>query len=63
MKNDKLKNWSVEIFYFTFGQLDYWSEPAKEANLKESDSNNHIVLIQSSNGSVFTKCISLFAND
>ena len=45
-----LKNWSIGILQFTFGQLVYWSERAKEANLKESDWNNHMVSIQSSNG-------------
>ena len=35
MKNNKSKNWSVGIFQFTFGQLVYWSEWAKEANLKD----------------------------
>ena len=34
MKNNKLKNWSVEIFHFTFGQLVFWSGQAKEANVK-----------------------------
>ena len=37
LKNNKLKTCSVGIFYFTFGQLAYCSERAKEANLKESD--------------------------
>ena len=37
MKNNKLKNWSVGIFHFIFGQLVCWSERAKETNLKESD--------------------------
>ena len=37
MKNNKLKDWSVGIFHFTFGQLVYWSDRAKDANLKESD--------------------------
>ena len=37
MKNNKLKNCFVGIFHFTFGQLAYCSERAKEANLKESD--------------------------
>ena len=31
------QNWSVGIFQITFGQLVYWSEWAKETNLKESD--------------------------
>ena len=33
MKNNELKKWSVGIFHFTFGQLGYWSERAKEANI------------------------------
>ena len=37
MKNKKLKNLSVGIFHFAFGQLVYWSERAKEENFKESD--------------------------
>ena len=37
MKDNKLKNWPVGIFHFTFGQFAYWSERAKEANLKEPD--------------------------
>ena len=37
MKNNKFKNWPVGIFHFHFGQLVYWSEREKEANLKESD--------------------------
>ena len=37
MKNNKLKTRFVGIFHFTFGQLAYCSERAKEANLKESD--------------------------
>ena len=28
MKDNKLKNWSVGIFHFMFGQLAYWSERA-----------------------------------
>ena len=36
MKNNKLKKSSPGIFRVTFGQLVYWSEWAKEANLKES---------------------------
>ena len=32
-----LKNWSVGIFHFTFGQLVYWLERAKEVNLNQSD--------------------------
>ena len=47
MINNKLKNWSAGIFHFTFGQHVYWSEQAKEANLKES--------IRSSNGYLFHK--------
>ena len=35
--NNKLKNSFVGIFHFTFGQLVYCSERAKEPNLKESD--------------------------
>ena len=35
LKNNKLKNWSVGIFHFTFGQLAYWSEQEKGANLKD----------------------------
>ena len=37
IKNYKFKNCFVVIFHFTFGQLAYCSEGAKEANLKESD--------------------------
>ena len=37
MKNKKLKNWSIGIFHFTFGQIVYWSGSVKEANFKESD--------------------------
>ena len=37
MKNNKLKNCFVGIIHFTFGQLVYCSEQAKEPNLKESD--------------------------
>ena len=55
MKNSKLKNSFVGIFHFTFGQLAYCSERAKEANLKESDWDNHTVSIQSSNGYLFRK--------
>ena len=47
MKNDKLKNRSAGIFQFTSGQLVYWSEQAKVANVKES--------IRSSNGYLFHK--------
>ena len=54
-KNNKLKNWSVGISHFTFGQLVYWSERVKEAHLKESYWDNHIVSIQSSNGYLFHK--------
>ena len=55
MKNNKLKNCFVGILHFTFGQLTYCSERAKEANLKESDKDNHVVSIQSSNGYLFHK--------
>ena len=48
-KIKKLKHWSIGIFHF------YWSEPVKEANFKESDWDNHIVSIQSSNGYLFHK--------
>ena len=37
MKNNKLENCFVGIIHFTFGQLAYCSERAKEENLKESD--------------------------
>ena len=37
MKNNKLRKCFVGIFHFTFDQLAYCSERAKEANLKESD--------------------------
>ena len=37
MKNNELKNWSVGIFHFIFGQLVYWSERVNKANLKEPD--------------------------
>ena len=47
MKNNKLKNWSAGTFYFTFGQLVYWSQQAKEETLKES--------IRTSNGYLFHK--------
>ena len=47
LKNNKSKNWSAEIFQFNFGQLVYWSEQAKEANLEES--------IRSSNCYLFHK--------
>ena len=64
MKNNKLKNCFVGIFHFIFGQLAYSLERAKEANLKESDWDIHMVSIQSSNGYlVHSKCISLLAND
>ena len=67
MKNNKLKNCFVGIFHFTFGQLAYCSERAKEANLKESDRRNCMVRIESprAHGYIFTKCISLalLAND
>ena len=63
MKNNKLKNWSVGIFRFTFGQLVDWPERVKEASFKQSDLDNHMVSVQSSKGIFFTKCISLFAND
>ena len=53
MKNNKLKIWSVGIFQFTFGQLVYWSEWEKEASLKESDWDNYMVSVQSSNGYLF----------
>ena len=43
------------IFHFTFGQLVYWSEQAKEANLKKSDRDNHMVSIQSPYGYLFHK--------
>ena len=56
-----IKNWSVGIFHFTFGQRVYWSERAKEADLKESDWGNHMVSVQSSIN--VTECISLFEND
>ena len=52
MKNNKLKNCFVGIFHFTFGQLAYCSE---RANLKESDWDNDMVSIQSSNGYLFHK--------
>ena len=37
MKSNNLKNCFVRLFHFTFGQFAYYSERAKEANLKESD--------------------------
>ena len=55
MKDNKLKNCFVGIFHFTFGQLANWSELEKEANLKESDWDNHVVWIQSSNDYLFHK--------
>ena len=48
-----LKNCFVGIFHFIFGQLAYCSEGVKEENLKESDWDNHMVWIQSSNGYLF----------
>ena len=45
MKSNKLKDWSVGMFHFTFGQLVYWSERTEEADFKESDRDNHIRLI------------------
>ena len=55
MKNNKLKDCFVRIFYFTFGQVAYCSERVKEANLKESDVDNRMVSIQSSSGDLFHK--------
>ena len=49
------KSWSAGIFHFTFGRLTSWSARAKEANLKESHWDNHMVSIQSSNGYLFHK--------
>ena len=51
MKNKKLKNWSVGIFHFTFGQLVYFIEITIQ-----SEFNVLMALF-------FTKHISLFAND
>ena len=46
-------------FSLHFGQLVYWSERAKEANLKKSDWSQFKVLM-----AIFlTKFISLFVND
>ena len=64
MKTKKLKNWSIGIFHFTFGQLVYSSEGDKEAiTLK----NQIDITIQSQFNVLmayfFTKYISLFAND
>ena len=55
MKNNKLKNWSAGILHFTFGQIVYWSEQAKEANGKNQFK---VPMVTFS-----TKCISLFEND
>ena len=55
MKTNKLKNWFVGIFHFTFSQPAYWSERAKEALLKESDCDSHMVSIQSFIGYRFHK--------
>ena len=55
MTNNNFKNCFVGIFHFTFGQLAYCLERAKEENLKESDWDNHIVSTQSSNGHLFHK--------
>ena len=55
MKNNKLKNCFVRIFYFIFGQLACCSERVKETNLKKSDWDNHMVWIQSYNGYLFHK--------
>ena len=55
MKNNKLKNCFVGIFHNTFDQLAYCSERVKEANLKESDWDNHMLPMQSSNGYFFHK--------
>ena len=55
MKNNKLNNCFVGIFHFIFGQLAYCLDRAKEADLKESDWDNHMISIQSSNGYLFHK--------
>ena len=55
MKNKNLKNRFVGVFHFTFGQLAYCSEKANEANLKESDRDDHMVSIQRLNGYLFYK--------
>ena len=62
MKN-KLKNWSVGIFHFTFGQLVYLSGRAKEAILKNQIEITKWSQFKAPMAIFFTRPISLVVND
>ena len=59
MKSNELKS-GLRIFYFTFGQLVYWSERCQRGKLEKIRLRSQFKVLMAI---FFAKCISLFAND